>query len=280
MLIKSLKFFALLFILLLLASCASEEKQPEPAIIKAFENQTDVAAAKINNIRRTALIDTATSLGAQAGLAWRSQQINKDLRANQKKLNRIFNFRAMMLKDNVLPPVLVEGKNSLNLAGNITLRLADRVYKIVSPPRFVTAPLNWREYLWMNFKKPERPNSILLPENEAERVVWNEYLTVGWQEGIKQSNQIFAVNLGRLKRDYNGMILYRILLAQNMVTAPFVAQTNLGVTGNANQMRINDQVLRITAISKLQTNANVWRPALTQLQQYPKAVLAQPRFLK
>lgn len=280
MLKNTLKLVIPIIVLALLSACASDDKPPQPAVIKAFEAQADTPASKINSIRRTAIINTATSLGAQAGLAWRSEQINKDLRSNTKRLNGVFNFRGLMLKNNVLPPILVEGRDSLNLASNTTLRLADRVYKIISPPRFVTAPPTWREYLWMQYKTPEKPNSILLPENANERTVWNQYINVGWKEGIKQADQIFAVNLGRLKRDFNGMILYRQLLAQNMVSAPFVAKSDLGVTGNSKMMRINDQVLRITATSKLNTDPSQWKPALTQLKQLPKAVFGQPRFLK
>ena len=61
-----------------------------------------------------------------------------------------------------------------------------------------------------------------------------------------------------------GMILYRRLLTLHMVSAPFVASADLGVTGNATHLRINDQVLRITAQSALQPNAKKWRPVITK----------------
>lgn len=243
-----------------ISSCATKDKTQPASVIPAFGDST--VSSNISEIRYAALKETATSLGAQGGLAWRSKQINNLLETNDQNLNRIFNFRALLLSNNVIPPVLAEGENNLNLDDPDALRLADRVYKIVSPPRFVTAPPTWRDYLWMNFKAPDKPDVSLLPKNAEERNIWNQYVTIGWSEGTQQANQIFSANLGRLKRDYQGMIIYRILLAQNMVTAPFVAKTDLGITGNANEMRINDQVLRITATSKLQTNAKVWKPAL------------------
>lgn len=262
-----------------LTGCSTKDEQPTPSVIKAFKMSGDEPGASLNNIRRTAIINTATSIGAQAGLAWKAQQIDENLTSDSKKLDNIFNFRVLMLKDNVLPPVLSSGKDAVNLDSNTTLRLADQVYKIVTPPKFVTAPPNWREYLWMSYEKPETPNSTLLPENAEERALWNKYITIGWKQGIEQAEQIFSVNLGRLKRDYEGMVLYRQLLAQNMVTAPFVAQANLGVTGNANELRINDKVLRITATSELNTNSNNWRPAMT-VDNTNKAILEPPRYLK
>ena len=41
--------------------------------------------------------------------------------------------------------------------------------------------------------------------------------------------------------------------------------TNLGVTGDENSMRIGDQVLRITALAKLNTkHSQTWNPAMQQ----------------
>ena len=67
-----------------------------------------------------------------------------------------------------------------------------------------------------------------------------------------------------MTRDMIGMILYRKLLAENMVSPPFVAKAQLGVTGDATQLRINDQVLRITAQSELQPDSKQWMPILTK----------------
>jgi defect-in-organelle-trafficking protein DotC len=254
-----LKIFCLFIVTFFLLSCA--KPKPQPYVVPAL--QTTVTTSKTNDIRITAIQNTALSVGAQGGLAWRSHQINARLTKEADYLNRIFNFNSLLLKNNVLPPVLAEGQTALNLADPNTIRLADRIYKIVSPPRFVTAAPNWRDYLWQNYRSPDPPNASLLPKNEEERQLWNRCVQQGWQAGIDQADQIFSVNLGRLKRDYAGMILYRELLAKNMVTPPYVAKLDLGITGDSNLIRINDQVLRITATSKLNPNANTWRAVVT-----------------
>ena len=79
-----------------------------------------------------------------------------------------------------------------------------------------------------------------------------------------QADQIFSSNLARLQRDYEGIILYRKLLAQNMLSRPYVSQADLGVTGGGDDMRINDRVLRITAISQLQPNIKQWNPVIAK----------------
>ncbi len=222
---------------------------------------------QINPIRWQALYETALSLGATGALAWRSEQINMSLDQNMGQLNQIFDFNQLLLNSNVLPPVLVESDNSLNLASDNSIRLAAKTYKIISPARFVTAAPNWRGYLWMNYPKPSVPDRTLLPKNQVEAQVWNRFIREGWQNGVQQANAIFSANLSRLRRDYGGMVLYRKMLAQNMVSAPFVAKADLGVTGDSNEIRIDDRVLRITANSELQTDSSKWQPILTNPQQ-------------
>lgn len=219
-------------------------------------------AATINPIRLQAIRETATELGARGGLAWRSVQINQSLKNQAEYLDHVFDFNQLLLAHNVLPPVLTEADNSLNLASDTSIRLASKIYKIQANARFVTAPPTWRSYLTMNYDRPQMPDQSLLPRTQAEAKAWDLYLKKGWKQGLIQANDIFRVNLSRLKRDYNGIILYRKLLAEHMVSSPFVAHANMGVTGDGNELRINDRQLRITALSQLQPNSNKWTPVL------------------
>ena len=214
--------------------------------------------AEFSSMRARVLKDTAMSLGAQAGLSWASEQINVRMNNDRKYLDSIFNFNGMVLSHGVMPPVLEQGNNSLNLADPNTIRVADRTYKIIQQARFATTPPNWREYLWLDFSKPELPNKTLLPRNSEEQMVWKKGIRRGWEKGIEQSHSIFQQNLARLKRDYRGMMIYRKLLQEKMISPPFVARTELGVTGDGSDMRINDQVLRIVALPQLQTNSRHW----------------------
>lgn len=119
----------------------------------------------------------------------------------------------------------------------------------------------------MSYPKPSVPDRSLLPKNQAEAEVWNRFIRDGWQNGIKQANGIFATNLNRLRRDYSGIVLYRKLLAQDMVSAPYIAKADLGVTGDSNEIHVDDRVLRITAHSELQTDSSKWQPVITNPQQ-------------
>lgn len=218
----------------------------------------------VNTIRYQGIRQAASSLGARGGLAWQARNIDLALNAESIFLDQVFDFNQLLLGHNVLPPVLVESNDNLNLDNKDTLRIDAKTYRIIRAARFVTAPPNWRAYLWMNFKRPALTDRSLLPQTLAEAHVWNHFFREGWVNGCQQANDIFTDNLNRLKRDMIGMILYRKLYAQHMVSAPFVASAQLGITGNATQLRIDDQVMRITAQSQLQTNAKKWMPVITK----------------
>jgi defect-in-organelle-trafficking protein DotC len=262
--ISDLKLATVAAITSCLLCCGCVKRQPEE--FSRIESLKPVPSLGINNIRMDALQQTAREMGAQSGLAWRSKQISALLKEQERNLNNIFNFNYLILNSNVLPPVLAEGQTTLNLDNDIAIRAADRVYQIVSYPRFITAPPTWKEYLLMAYKKPDAPNATLLPKNSKESGVWNHYVKIGWNEGVRQADIIFDTNLNRLRRDYAGMVLYRKLLAQNMVSAPFVSKSDLGVTGDGNSLRINDRILRITATSNLKTNSSVWKPIVAKGQ--------------
>lgn len=216
----------------------------------------------MSKIREMALHETALSLGAQAGLAWRAKFIDEELTKESRHLDAIYDFNSLILAHNVLPPVLLEGRNTLNLANTQTIRVSDRTYKVAKQARFITTPPNWRQYLWMDYKKPDFPDVSLLPKTPAEKQVWRQCIERGWKNGVDQANIILEENIARIKEDFVGMILYRKLLALNMVSAPFVSNTDLGVTGNGDEIHIDDRVLRITALPALNTNSNEWRAAI------------------
>ncbi len=218
-------------------------------------------------IRNMALRETALSLGAQSGLAARAKSIDEQLVRQTRNLDAIFDFKALILDNNVLPPVLLQGNNTLNLANAQTIRVSDRTYKLAKQARFITTPPNWRQYLWLDYKKPDEPHMSMLPNNKEERQVWCYYVEKGWQNGVEQADTILSENIARIKEDFTGMILYRKLLAMNMVSAPYVSHTDLGVTGNGDELHIDDRVLRITALPALNVRSDEWRAAVAKDEQ-------------
>ncbi len=172
----------LLLIALLLTGCASVEVEflPDPedelanlealrADVRDLDDEDDEVS---NSIRMEALQDTARSLGARSGLAYRGGEINESLYVEEKQLDGIFSFKALLLDDNVLPPVLVESRDSLTMASPNVLRVADRNYRIIKQARFVTLSPTWRDYLIMDDRRPPLPDESLWPKTDEEREIW------------------------------------------------------------------------------------------------------------
>ena len=229
-----------------------------------YRSPADRKNEKQGKIREMALKEVALSIGAQAGLANKAKSIDERLITEARNLDTIFDFNGLIINQNIMPPVLQEGRNSLNLADEQTIRIVDHTYKILKQAKFVTTAPNWRQYLWMDYKKPELPETGLLPQDSEEQKLWADYIRKGWKNGEEQGNSILEDNLARIKQDFKGMVLYRKLLAMNMVSPPFVAETDLGITGDTNEINIDDRVLRITALPELNINSNDWLAAVSK----------------
>lgn len=239
----------------------------QPSMLEVKEQLKNASGVKdgeaaIGALRAHALRETALSLGARGGLAERALQINNALLNYEPLLDKVFQFNGMLLDNNILPPVLVEARNTLSLSGGDTIRAADRTYKIISQAKFISAAPTWREYLLMAYDIPSMPDRSLLPRNKPEHMMWESDLEEGWKAGLQQAELIFVENVNRLVRDYKGMILYRSLLAQHIVSEPYVAALNMGVTGGGKDLTVNDRLLRITAFPELQADSNNWKTEL------------------
>lgn len=211
-------------------------------------------------LRLGALQEDALAYGVRSGLARRSWEIQQMLRRQAPELDRVFDFNALLMERNVLPPVLTEARAVVTNEGTTTIRVTDRVYTIVQQARFVTTAPSWRNYLLAEATFTyTAPDAYLRPRSEAETAAWRMSVQQGWSAGTAQADQILEQALARLKRDFHGMVLYRTLLSQGMVSKPYVAEARYGITGDGNQVNINDRMLRITALPQLQREA-AWRP--------------------
>ena len=227
------------------------------------------------NIRQQALQEAAQSLGMQAGLNQESLAIDAILTGQSEQLDHLFDFNQVMYQDNVLPPVLNKANNLVNInSQGDTIRIAGETYNILSPARFVTAPPTWRDYIWMSYPKPTLPDRSVLPENSKEQAFWEANVALGWQQGINQAISIFTINLNLLDRDFNGMLLYKTLLLENMVSPYYVKTTQQGVTGSGTHMIIDDQTLRITNQPQLLYQTQRWQATPTELTMPPPPIAA------
>lgn len=235
-------------------------------------NTLQELAAEIDNsniapILMDALRDSALQLGAQGGLARRAFEINEMLKKHEIALDKIYQFERLSVAapngSIVMPPVVTETKNDYSVSqdGQIASSI-DTVYRILKPARIVTAPPNWRDYLVRSWKTPELPPPEMLPKTAEEREIWRRFTAEGWKQGLKQGEDIFNEDLSRLERDMTGMVRYRSLVAQGILTEMYFAAADRGVTGGGDELKIGDKVVRITVPARLNEGTDSWTPVV------------------
>lgn len=214
---------------------------------------------EVSEMRKQALVEIASAIGASAGLNSKMQEYKLEVDKKAAELDRLFDFSKMTIDNGVLAPVLTEGLANYAQQSDDQIRISDKIYKIEASAKFVSVYPTWRSYVRFSFPSFERPPESYLPKNDTEKKIWDEAIKNGWKSGEIQASRIFEASFARLERDYMGMIKYKTLLAQGLITPTIIAKQNLGVTGGGREMAINDQVFRITDHSSLNPNQGDWR---------------------
>lgn len=266
--------------LLLLVFCAwafspagaEDEAIPRPLSLEealSLEGENvfiDKEAGPLLDIRKDAIREAAISFGARAGLANRTYEIRFELERRARHMDKIYDFRQLLVPAPsgllIEPPIINESVNAMLIdAGGLQAAVSDRIYNIMKNARITSTPRTWRNYLERSWGAVEPPPDILRPQNKEEREIWENLVTKGWEEGYRQANEIFEEDLNKLNADFSGMIRYRMLLAQGMVSPPYALQVDRGVTGTGSEMRVGDRAVQITGIPQLITGSDQWQPA-------------------
>ncbi|MGH1403892.1 MAG: type IV secretion system DotC family protein [Alphaproteobacteria bacterium] len=218
------------------------------------------------DIRKEALKEAAISFGARGGLAKRTYEIRQELDIRSRYLDKVFDFRHLLISAPsgflIEPPIVTQSMNAMliDLDGQ-TAAASDKIYNIIRNAQIVSTPRTWRVYLEREWGEVLPPPDILVPQNDEERYIWAEYVQKGWELGLQQADDIFKEDLARMESDFQGMIRYRMLLAQGMISPPYALQVDRGITGGGNEMRIGDRAVQITGVPMLVNGADAWKPA-------------------
>jgi defect-in-organelle-trafficking protein DotC len=248
---------------------AAETLPPTLEELQNIEKENALAAQNTGlpfDIRRDAVIEAAISFGARGGLAARTFEIRQELDLRAPYLDKVYDFRQLLIPApsglQIEPPIINESLNAMIIEdGGQTAAVSDRMYNIVYNAKIVSTSRTWRTYLERQWGAVEPPPDILRPENDEERALWKENVAKGWEAGRLQADDIFQDDLNALQADFQGMINYRMLLAQGMISPPYALQVDRGVTGGGDEMRIGDRAVRITGTPELITGSEEWQPA-------------------
>lgn len=244
---------------------------PPPALfdlqnrVAEEESQEEKAGVMGLQIRADALREAGLSYGARGGLAYRTFEIQRRLAEYDTSLSKTFDFSRLLIAAPsgllIEPPVVSHAQQAVIVnAGGQAAAVADRIYRINRVARIVTAARDWHLYLERDWGRVDPPASILLPKDAGEKAAWAAFVKQGWEEGFKQAEETFEADVDRMTNDFIGMVRYRELLAQGMISAPYALADDRGVTGGGSEMRIGDRGLTITGQSSLISKSSAWTP--------------------
>ena len=214
--------------------------------------------------RASAVRLAALGFGARAGLARRTWEIAVMLDRHGPRLSAIYRFGDLVLREDgftVLPPVLAETRRAFRLEpAGTRAASARRVLRILEPARLVSATPHWRDWLERSWLPAEPPASVLFPRDAREDARWRRLLADGWAEGAALADDIFAADLDRLNRTFEGVVLWHKLSRTGMLTAPGMEVERAGLSGHERLMRIGAASARISRPSRFELDAGRWAP--------------------
>ena len=214
--------------------------------------------------RRSAMREAGLAFGAQGGLARRGWEIARMLERHAKHLSGIYRFRDLMIEDGeitVMPPVLAATEDAFRLDRNGTRAAsARRVMRIVETGRIVSAAPDWRDFLVREWPEAVSPPAILFPRDEQETVRWQRWLRLGWAQGTALADDIFADDLERLNRAFEGLVLWRRSNLAGMVSAPTLETGHIAASGHRRLVRIDETVASLGEEARFELKPGNWIP--------------------
>ena len=215
-------------------------------------------------MRSSAMRAAALAFGSRAGLARRSWEIAAMLERHAQKLSAIYRFRSLtMRKDGftVIPPVLAQTDRAFRLERSGRQAAgAERILRIVEPERIVSAVPHWRDYLVREWPEADLPAAVLFPRSDAETARWRRWLREGWEHGTALADDIFAADLDRLNRVFEGLVQWRRANLAGMVSAPALETEHIAVSGRGRLVRIGETIARLGPAARFELRPGEWKP--------------------
>lgn len=196
--------------------------------------------------------------------------ILEDIEPISQELDSIFDFKELVYKGGMLPPVIEESKGYLGAQSERSLVKTARRWQIIKPARVVVSTPTWQEYLFTSIEgRPSPINSYLKPALPDEVKASEAGKEKGLVEGAEYANAIFKKNIAVLKRDYTGMLTFKKLEMQGVVDTPILAVSSepfIYSKGNK-ELSVDTEHYLITKESTFQ-KSNTWKPMVSEGRYY------------
>ena len=239
------------------------EPKGSPSSIE-FDSRGDERPGGMARIRSDALREAARRFGSQHGFARRVWEIAQLLERRSAELSASYDFNRVATSTPgvpgfILPPVVARTFDAyaLNRSSRSASHSEEHLEVLKAASLSPVVP-TWREYLVIHSKEPRELPRSLIPSGDRETNRFREWLDEGWDAGIEQAEAEFAKRVARLRRDYEGMLEHRRLLALGMMSPALIETEVLGVTGDTRSMSVGSHDLRIAGDAEFIIDEDLW----------------------
>ena len=182
----------------------------------------------------------------------------------EPKLNVTFSFSGFIKDGRLLVPAIVEAPNQFVMdSEKAEARVIRNAYTIEEEARIISVVPTWRNYLWQEYRYPEKPHPSVLPRTEAEAMVWEESVKKGWSAGVHQADAIYQDRLAQLTKAVEGRSLYKTLESQRMIEPAALQVVSNNVTFNGRTLNVGEVIYAVGAPANYTAPEN-WKPVWTR----------------
>ena len=211
--------------------------------------------------RYEAMLELVKQKGIKLGINTYLSNSREVIKSQERNLDTIFNFKPYMIKDVVVPPVIIESKDVTETPNAMSYKTTKQTYKILKQARFPTLDSNVD---YVTFIPKE-----MLPANEQERKIWKETAAKSYEMGLVEGRNIVEDAVDRLKRDYLGMVTFHKFVLEGKLSMPAISSQSLAVTSTQDTIALDMKLLQIQQLPQFNSNIETWKPILQPEQIAP-----------
>lgn len=237
-----------------------------------LKDSSDIVSKINGNFRKDQIYNEALTYGINSGLYAKSYQYKKFFEDEnvQKELDQIFFFDYLLLfNGRVQPPILVESEDIFIKKNDTKTHEIKKSYMFKEQAKVVSSAKSWRDYIYplLNINKPEVPHELLLPRTEDEFKEWENGVKDGWEKGEKLARDNIIYKLRVLGNDLLGMIRYKTITQQNIITEGISSEIPISVSSNEDNTSLNigEKIFELNKLPKFNPDSESWK-ALPQIK--------------
>ena len=222
--------------------------------------------------RIEAMLELVKQKGIKLGINDYLKETRSVIQSQERHLDSIYNFKPYMIKNVIIPPVIIESKDLIETPNPLSYKTTKQTYKIDKQARFSTRAPDWRQYLtfptldsnvdYVTFIPKE-----MLPSNQQERTLWEKEATKAYKAGLIEGKNILDDAIGRLNKDFLGMLKFHEFVIEGKLSMPAISSQALAVAATQDSMALDMKLLQIQQLPQFNANTESWKPTI-----YPETI--------